>query len=237
MDRKKIGISYSEANFQNYWNWFSVQNPEEKFELVLLSFEKNNIEDIYRCDGYVLTGGIDVLPEIYGGQAGYPYQPEVFLPERDEYERIIYQYAQAEQLPVLGICRGMQYINILEGGKVFEDNGEASHLLHKKAGADRLHRVSIQKDSLLYATVKTGTGVVNSAHHQAIDPACFGNNIMASAWSDTPDQLIEAIEFADKTDKAFMLGVQWHPERMGDRLTNPLSEKIKAAFLEAVSGT
>lgn len=237
MGRKKIGISYSEANFQNYWNWFSDGNTNRNFELILLSFEQKNTADIYRCDGFVLTGGVDVLPELYGGRKPYPYQPDTFLPDRDVYERLIYEHTQAQRLPVLGICRGTQYINILEGGRVFEDNGEPAHLIHKKRLSDKIHGINIQRDTLLYQVAKVATGKVNSAHHQAIDPDHLGNNIMISARSDSADQLIEAIEFADKRNKAFMIGVQWHPERMSEKEINPLSENIKTAFLEAVAGS
>ncbi|TCC86520.1 gamma-glutamyl-gamma-aminobutyrate hydrolase family protein [Pedobacter hiemivivus] len=232
--KKKLGISYSEANFQNYWNWFTADELGNEIELVELSFRKNNRSDIEKCDGFVLTGGIDVLPAIYGGAEEYPYKPDVFLPERDEFERLIYDYSQKAKLPVLGICRGMQYINILEGGKVFEDNGAAVNELHKKGSEDKVHGLNIVEDSLLYAVTDKTVGHVNSAHHQGVDPAHLGNNLMANAYADTPDALIEGLEFKDKTGKAFMLGVQWHPERMKEKELNPLSQKIKEQFIKEV---
>lgn len=232
--KKKLGISYSEANFQNYWNWFTVDDLGDEIELVELSFQKNNKADIEKCDGFVLTGGIDVLPAIYGGAEEYPYKPDVFLPERDEFERLIYAYSQKEKVPILGICRGMQYINILEGGKVFEDNGEQAHLLHKKGQEDKNHGVNIDEESLLYSITNETIGQVNSAHHQAVNPRYLGDNLMANAYADTPDALIEGLEFKDKTGKAFMLGLQWHPERMKDKQLNPLSQKIKEQFIKEV---
>jgi putative glutamine amidotransferase len=232
--KKKLGISYSEANFQNYWNWFTTDDLGNEIELVELSFRKNNRSDIEKCDGFVLTGGIDVLPAIYGGAEEYPYKPDAFLPERDEFEQLIYDYSQKAKLPVLGICRGMQYINILEGGKVFEDNGEALNELHKKGSEDKVHGLNIVEDSLLYAVTGKAAGQVNSAHHQGVDPTHLGSNLMANAYSDTPDALIEGLEFKDKTGKAFMLGVQWHPERMKEKELNPLSQKIKEQFIKEV---
>lgn len=231
---KRIGISYSETNFQNYWNWFTPEELAGDIQLLELSFERGNIADIYKCDGFVLTGGIDVLPSIFGGKAEYPYMPESFLPERDEFERLIYEYSQEQQLPVLGICRGMQYINILEGGKVFEDNGEAANLVHKKGAEDKIHRVRIQPETLLHELAGTEQAEVNSAHHQAVDPRHLGDNLIVSAYSTTEDALIEALEFRDKTGKAFMVGVQWHPERMKSKSSSPLSQKIKEGFLKAV---
>jgi putative glutamine amidotransferase len=232
--KKKIGISYTETNFQNYWNWFIAQDLGEDIELVTLSFQRNNRADIEKCDGFVLTGGIDVLPAIYGGAEEYPHRPDAFLPERDEFERLIYEYSQKAKIPVLAICRGMQYINILEGGKVFEDNGEQINQLHKKGNEDKVHLVNVDKDSLLYAVTGTESGTVNSAHHQAVKPEQLGDNLMVSAYAGTPDAIIEGLEFKDKTNKAFMLAVQWHPERMKEKESNPLSQKIKEQFINEV---
>lgn len=234
--RKKIGISYTEANFQNYWNWFTPEDLGKDIELVTLSFQRNNRADIEKCDGFVLTGGIDVLPAIYGGAEEYPYRPDTFLPERDEYERLIYKYSQEAKVPLLGICRGMQYINILEGGKVFEDNGAQINQLHKKGEQDKVHLISVKKDSLLYAITGVESGQVNSAHHQAVKSDQLGNNLMVSAYADTPGAVIEGLEFKDKTNKAFMLAVQWHPERMKEKECNPLSQKIKEQFIKEVKG-
>ncbi len=231
---KKIGISYTETGFRNYWNWFSPDDLGGDLELIELSFEKNNMEDIYQCDGFVLTGGIDVDPSIYGGSEEYPHKPEVFLSERDEFEKRIYEHAQKQRLPVLGICRGMQYVNILEGGKVFEDIGEDANKVHKKGAEDKVHAVNIKKDSLLYAVTGLEWGLVNSSHHQGVNPKNLGENLMVSAYSDTNDQIIECLEFKDKTDKGFMLCVQWHPERMKEKEVNSLSQKVKEQFIKEV---
>ncbi|ACU03453.1 gamma-glutamyl-gamma-aminobutyrate hydrolase family protein [Pedobacter heparinus] len=232
--KKKIGISYTETNFQNYWNWFTPEDLGGELELLELSFEKNNRDDIEKCDGFVLTGGIDVLPAIYGGAEAYPYRPDEFLPERDEFERLIYNYSQEAKIPVLAICRGMQYINIMEGGKVFEDNGEKLNRLHKKGTEDKVHEVIVNTHSLLYAVTGEKRGLVNSAHHQAVRPDKLGNNLMVSAYADTEDPIIEGLEFKDKTGKAFMIGLQWHPERMKEKESNPFSQKIKEEFVKEV---
>ncbi|SEW35403.1 gamma-glutamyl-gamma-aminobutyrate hydrolase family protein [Chitinophaga arvensicola] len=232
--KKKIGISYTEASFPNYEKWFTPEDLGDDLEVVILSFLTNNADDIYTCDGFVLTGGIDVIPSLYGGQVPYPHQPAEFLPERDAFEKKIYDYSQQRQTPVLGICRGLQYINILEGGKVYEDMGETANKVHKKEAADKIHGVNIRKDSLLYNITGIEHGQVNSAHHQGIPPENLGHNLMVSATADSPDEMIEGIEFKDKTNKGFMLCVQWHPERMPEKESNPLSQQIKKQFLQAV---
>lgn len=231
--KKKIGISYTETNFQNYWNWFTAADLGDDLELIELSFEKNNVKDIELCAGFLLTGGIDVATCYYGGAPDYPGQPDFFLPQRDEFEKLIYEYSQAFKIPVLGICRGMQYINILEGGKVLEDIGSAN-LIHKKVAEDKVHQVNIGHNSMLYAIIGAKNGIVNSAHHQGVTEYILSNNLMANSYADSPDQLIEGLEFKDKTNKSFMLAVQWHPERMKEKEVNPLSQKLKERFIDEV---
>lgn len=223
--KKKIGISYSRTNFHHYWRWFA----SEDVTAIELSFEKGNVEDFAQCDGFVLTGGVDVHPSYYGGNEGYQNCPDDFQPERDAFEARIYRYAQQHCLPLLAICRGMQLVNVLEGGKLLQDL-DAANLLHKKeTDEDKAHTVNIVQGSLLHQITGHDAEAVNSAHHQAIDPAAIGRNLRVNAVS-ADDGFIEGLEFADKTGKAFFLGVQWHPERMPN-LAHPFSQNIKEQFL------
>ena len=230
--KKKIGISYTRTHFDNYWNWITREDMQDDLELVLLSFEKNNTEDIYKCDGFILTGGVDVHPDFYNGKPVYNNSPEIFQPERDAFEEKIYRYSQENKLPVLGICRGMQLINVLEGGKLIQDldNGNERH---KKEASDKEHSIVAEGGTLLYKIAASHSGYVNSAHHQAIDPNAMGKNLAVNAYDDD-EKIIEGLEFKDKSDKAFMLCVQWHPERMKRKEENPFSENIKQQFLAAV---
>src|SRR5215471_11427129 len=116
--KKKIGISFTRTHFQNYWNWFTKKDLDDDLELVELSFEKNNTEDIYQCDAFILTGGVDVHPSFYDGKSIYNNSPSSLELPRDLFEEKIYRHSQLNKLPVLGICRGMQLINVLEGGKL-----------------------------------------------------------------------------------------------------------------------
>ena len=106
--------------------------------MIELNFEKNNSEDIYQCDGFVLTGGVDTHPSFYNGETVYNNSPSAFQIERDLFEEKIYRYSQLNKLPVLGICRGMQLINVLEGGKFIQDldNGNERH---RKEESDKVH--------------------------------------------------------------------------------------------------
>lgn len=234
--KKRIGISYTEALFPNYWNWFTPADLGNELELVELSFEKNNVKDIYTCDGFILTGGVDVHPSFYNGELGYNNEPGIFKPERDRFEAIIYRHSQLHQLPVLGICRGMQLINVLQGGKLIQDldNGNARH---KKEDSDKEHIITAESGTLLYQLAGNTSGHVNSAHHQAIDPNALGSNLKVNAYDDDEEKIIEGLEFADKTNKGFLLCVQWHPERIRDKEQNPFSENLKKQFISAVKET
>lgn len=231
--KKKIGISYTRTHFDNYWNWITKEDMQDDLELVVLSFEKNNTEEIYKCDGFILTGGVDVHPDFYNGKPVYNNSPATFQLERDVFEEKIYRYSQERKLPVLGICRGMQLINVLEGGKLIQDldNGNERH---KKEASDKEHNVVAEEGTLLYEIANSSMGHVNSAHHQAIDPGALGNNLIVNAYDDDEERIIEGLEFKDRSARAFMLCVQWHPERMKDKEANPFSENIKQQFLTAV---
>ena len=232
--KKKIGISYTEANFRNYLDWFSKEDLQGSTELLVLSFKQNNEEDIYKCDGFILTGGIDIHPAMYEGVLEYENKPNVFLQNRDRFEEKIYQYSQENKKPLLGICRGLQLVNVLQGGKLIQDLHAGGNNIHRReADTDKQHDIRIQKDTLLYNITNCDVGSVNSAHHQVIDPTAIGKSLIANAFTDTDEKIIEGIEFKDKTNKGYMLCVQWHPERMED-LESPFSKSIKWSFLEAV---
>ena len=229
---KRIGISYTATNFDNYINWFSEADKGDDIEIVELSFIRNNFHEINTCDAFILTGGVDVHPSFYGGHFTYENMPAEFQIERDRFEALIYRYARCHRLPVLGICRGLQLINTIESGNLIQDMGEVANAVHRKSTADKRHDLHIIEGTLLRQIVGLEHGDVNSAHHQCIDPAAIAKTLVVSARSG--DHTIEGVEYADPQQKGFMLCVQWHPERMADRDTNPLSVNIKKSFLQQV---
>ena len=85
--KKKIGISFTHTRFHHYWQWLAEQNPGGEFEFIQLSFEKNNVEDIPACDGFVLTGGVDVHPSFYNAGGDYRHAPDRFEAQRDAFEK------------------------------------------------------------------------------------------------------------------------------------------------------
>ncbi|ULQ50701.1 gamma-glutamyl-gamma-aminobutyrate hydrolase family protein [Flavihumibacter fluvii] len=232
--KKKIGISYTTTNYHNYWNWFTPEDLGQDIELIQLSFLENNDHDISECSAFILTGGIDIDTDLYNGDIDYEHKPELFQTERDLFEKKIYEYAKVHHLPVLGICRGLQLVNVLEGGKLVQDLGEENEV-HKKSGdEDKQHLVHIAEDSLLFNISQVHEGMVNSAHHQAIDEDEIAPTLLVNARSGTNDRTIEGIEYKDKNDKPYLLCVQWHPERMPDKEESPLSLQLKQSFLNAI---
>ncbi|MDQ6608537.1 MAG: aldehyde dehydrogenase family protein, partial [Bacteroidota bacterium] len=231
--KKKIGISFSNTSFQYYWNWFTKEDLKDDIELVELSFEKGNVEDIPLCDGFIFTGGVDVHPSFYEGSDPYANQPASYQIERDLFEKKIFEYSQIHALPVLGICRGLQLVNVLSGGKLVQDLGTANFIHKKENDLDKQHAVQVEAGSLLAAITGSETTEVNSAHHQGVTNKMIGDNLIANAYSQS-DLMIEGLEFRNKKDKAFMLCVQWHPERMLNKEDHSFSKKIKDRFLQEV---
>ena len=235
--KKKIGISFTTTNYRYYLDWFTKSDLSSDIEIVELSFEKNNLVDIHQCDGLILTGGADIHPSFYNGESTYQNMPDTFQQKRDAFEAALFYYAQTMKLPVLGICRGLQLVNVLMGGKLNQDLGPAENSIHKKQGdLDKTHGVKIQQNSLLHQITNASSGIINSAHHQSISIDHLGENLMINAM-DEEGKTIEGIEFKDKTNKGFLLCVQWHPERMENKEQSVLSQNIKEIFLKEIRNT
>src|SRR5215213_2003225 len=99
----KIGISFCLTNFEKYWDWFDM----DSIERIELSYKKNNTDDFANCDGFVLTGGVDINCALYN-EPDKRLRQEDFNKERDIFESKIFAYAQAHNKPLLAICRGLQ---------------------------------------------------------------------------------------------------------------------------------
>lgn len=230
-EKIRIGVTVTEARHENYPAW--IKGGDEHIEIVELSWKQQNWDEIEDCDGIVLTGGVDVYPEYYDNKRkDYPNGPKEFNNERDEFEMHVFETALNLNHPILAICRGLQLVNVALGGTLIQDLEEAGKSYHRRhADVDGTHEVKVVDNTLLQSITGQNKGTINSAHHQGI--AQIAEELMVNCFS--PDLVAEGIEWEHKEGKPFLLGVQWHPERMADRETNPFSKNVRARFLEAVS--
>lgn len=196
---------------------------------VLLSYEAEVIDDVLdNIDGLIISGGdYDIPPKSYGQdiKSEKVYTNDV----RWNYEKLLLAKALERKMPFIGICNGMQVMNVLMGGTLVQDIEEQlpNAISHKQPNPKNTpyHKVNINSDTLLSTIAgEQSEFVVNSTHHQAV--GALGNNLVTSAVA--PDGVIEAIELSDHP---FAIGLQWHVEY----LTSELDQLIFHRFLEAVN--
>lgn len=178
-------------------------------------------------DGLLVTGGGDVDPTQFGEEP-HPKLGEV-SPERDYFEINLIREVLKKDKPVLAICRGMQIVNVVMGGDLYQDiYAQSGAQLQHQQKAPRWHTshfIDVDKDGLLYKIVGETKIKVNSYHHQAIRRVAEGFHVSAKA----SDGIIEAIE---SKEHRFVLGVQWHPENITKK-GDVYSQNIFKAFVEA----
>jgi putative glutamine amidotransferase len=186
--------------------------------------EPDQIIDL--VDGLILAGGADIDPSSYGEEA----HPETrgTVPERDGFELALARRALERDLPLLGICRGMQLMNVARGGTLLQHLPDShGHHEHRRNpgtfdGAD--HDVRLNEGSLAARAAGEVVHATKSHHHQGIDR--IGTGLQVTGWS-LIDELPEAVELPDRR---FALGVQWHPEAdEGSRLVAALVMEADAA--------
>jgi putative glutamine amidotransferase len=152
-------------------------------------------------DGLILAGGSDIDPTSYGAKP-HPETKNTW-PERDRFEIALGTRALERDMPVLGICRGMEMLNVIQGGTLNQHLGLELH--RHTPGVFTDHRVELQPGSLAARVVGSEKTEVKSAHHQGVEE--LGEGVAVSGHAD--DGVVEAIELPDRS---FAVGVLWHPE-------------------------
>jgi len=186
---------------------------------------------LHNLDGLLITGsGPDLPPALYGERQRFPFT--IVSNRRANFELDIVRLAKQTNLPLLGICGGMQAMNVACGGSLIQDipSQLSKPLQHRqRAPATNLsHAVTIVAGSLLRRIVRSASMRVNSSHHQSVN--AVAPSLIASARAS--DGIVEAIE---SPNHRFFLGIQWHPEFLFDR--HPLQRRLFEAFLRAASAT
>jgi len=182
-----------------------------------------------KADGIIISGGPDVNPAIYG-KASETDRCESIDDRRDSLELRMIRYAMDNNIPLLGICRGHQILNVAQQGSLIIDipSDYDTIIVHRRGGD---HMVRIIEGTLLSDLILPDSGLVNSSHHQAVEVLAPGYR--ASAFA--PDGIIEAIEPVDLDGHPFILGVQWHPETLiRQSEEHPFSLPILLRFMEEV---
>jgi putative glutamine amidotransferase len=199
--------------------------------MVPLLADEAALRGIYDAlDGVFIAGGVDVDPSTY-------HEPRESLCgrtdlERDRVEVMFARWARQEGKPLFGVCRGLQIMNVAEGGSLYQDcaeyyEGSIKHDYFPNAGYERdylAHRIRIERGTRLHAALGGDEVQVNSMHHQGLKSVADG--LVPTAWA--PDGLVEALE---APGDAFAVGVQWHPEMLVDN--DPGTRRLFEAFVAA----
>ena len=184
------------------------------------------------CAGLVLTGGRDIDPARYG--ATRHHETDEPNQQRDELEFALLDIALHADLPVLAICRGHQLLNVALGGGLHQHiEGDAHRALADDASSSRWHEVALVPGTRLARWLDAEQVRVNSRHHQAVTAETLAEGLRVCGTSD--DGLIEAVE---SEHHSWVIGVQWHPERLetGEGSFVEASHRLFEAFADAVGG-
>jgi putative glutamine amidotransferase len=198
----------------------------------LLPHDPDTMREIFdRLDGVFLTGGVDVDPARYG-EAKHPLCGTTD-PDRDAIEMMLLEHAMDNHRPVLAVCRGLQILNVVCGGTLYQDVTAQvpAALKHdyfptpaNPSRAYLAHDITVTPNTRLGELLGDSVVPVNSMHHQAIKD--LGRGLRASAFA--PDGIIEGIE---GTNGQFLVGVQWHPEELAE--SQPGMRRLFSSFVEA----
>ncbi len=230
MTRVALSRASGSAKYELYPLWLKAADPEVECVDLWALCEQHSLdyamEQLQHCDGIVLTGGSDVDPSRYN-RASEIGRCHVDL-ARDEREFAMLVQAQTRRMPILGICRGAQLLNVAYGGSLIVDipadfSAEVEHMANEHG--DAVHSIDVEGGSLLKRITRTSEGVVNSAHHQAVDALAGAFSVSARS----ADGIIEAFESSPTHGESTVFGVQWHPERM--EYENVFSRAVATHFL------
>ena len=231
--KKQITIGISKGAPDKYYGNYSSWLRSADTTIICVDLYDMSIDSalllLEHCSGLLISGGPDVHPAYYD-MAEDTIKCGTIDHFRDSLEFALIEQAISMELPILGICRGLQIFNISQGGSLYADIPTDLDTLVKHRCPDTydcFHNIRIEEGSSLREISGIKVGTTNSNHHQGIRR--IGEGLAPIARTD--EGLIEAIEWKDRTEKPFFLAVQWHPERMDT--ASPLSLPIAKYFIDA----
>ena len=184
--------------------------------------------DLEHADGIILTGGVDIHPGLYGKSFDTIRCGTIDI-HRDELETILLDYALETGTPCLGVCRGLQFMNVHLGGSLHPNLPDTLSNIHRgKDGHSTEHDIYVTQKLGAIDIPRGNKSATVSNHHQGISRLADDLEV----WAVAPDGLIEGIRHSDTTSHPFFIGVQWHPERSDP--ASSLATPVGVGFLKAV---
>ena len=223
---KKIIIVLSKAS-QNYIKWIDKGNV-----IILDAYTIDNTDSILKlADGIILTGGEDINPLQYNDTSNINLCGRI-NDSRDTLERKLFDYAFENKLPLIGVCRGMQMMNVASGGTLYGDipTEIGTTVVHRNDG-EVMHEIAITSDNEYYNNLifplNQDTFLVNSWHHQGLKDIAESVLIIARSYDGLPEAAV-----MDTSSHPFMIAVQFHPERLGK--ANGIHQQMRTSFFQAI---
>ena len=228
----KKTIILSKAS-DNYINWI-----ESRDIIIIDAYNISNIDSILNlADGIILTGGEDIYPLMYNDTNNIKLSGE-FDFRRDTLEKKLFDYAFNNKLPLIGVCRGMQMMNVASGGTLFGDlpTEIGDSIMHRNNG-EVMHNIMVTNNNIDNISMifpvngkvlpKKQFFKVNSWHHQGIKEIAENIIVIAESYDGLPEAVV-----INKKVHPFMIGVQFHPERLGKY--NPIHVNMKDKFIQQI---
>ncbi|MBC8265566.1 MAG: gamma-glutamyl-gamma-aminobutyrate hydrolase family protein [Flavobacteriales bacterium] len=221
--QEKKTIILSKAS-ENYVKWMEDENT-----IILDAYTIENTDSILKLvDGIILTGGEDINPLEYNDTTNIKVCGDFDL-SRDTLERKLFDFAFENKIPLIGVCRGMQMMNVASGGTLYGDipTEIGTEVIHRNNGEVNHEIVMVDTCSFIFP-LETDTIMVNSWHHQGLKIMPNHLRVIARSFDGLPEAVV-----MNKDQHPFMIAVQFHPERLGKE--NDIRNTMRESFVQEIN--